>query len=104
MNQPLLSPSERRPHVRQANRNCFRDRLVFFLEERGIETRYLLPLINQPVYVEAFGDLEPRFPVAARLNRSAFYIGCHPFLARSDLVYVVEQFHEFYRRDATRTS
>jgi dTDP-4-amino-4,6-dideoxygalactose transaminase len=76
-----------------------RDRLVFFLEERGIETRYLLPLINQPVYLEAFGELEPKFPVAASLNRTAFYIGCHPFLTRSELAYVVEQFHEFFRRD-----
>jgi dTDP-4-amino-4,6-dideoxygalactose transaminase len=79
-----------------------RDRLVFFLEERGIETRYLLPLINQPVYLEAFGDLEPKFPVAARLNRTAFYIGCHPFLTRSELVYVVEQFREFFRMDTKR--
>jgi dTDP-4-amino-4,6-dideoxygalactose transaminase len=80
-----------------------RDRLVFFLEERGIETRYLLPLINQPVYVEAFGDLDPAFPVAARLNRTAFYIGCHPFLTRAELTYVVEQFHEFFKFDTHTT-
>lgn len=72
--------------------------LVNFLEDRGVETRDLLPLLNQPVYRELFGDLEPRYPVARSLNRSGFYIGCHQYMTPSDADYVVEQFRAFFRR------
>ena len=34
--------------------------LVDHLERSGIETRHLLPLINQPVYRRLFGDLDAR--------------------------------------------
>lgn len=74
-----------------------RDRLIEFLEGRGIETRYLLPLINQPVYRRLFGDLDGDYPVAARLNDTAFYIGCHAGFADSDIDDIVECFHEFFR-------
>ncbi len=74
-----------------------RDRLVQYLEDRAIETRYLLPLINQPVYRRMFGDLDARYPVAARLNRDAFYIGCHPEMTDGDVEYVIDSFHDFFR-------
>jgi len=35
-----------------------REDLVNFLEENLIETRFLLPLLNQPVYKKIFGDIE----------------------------------------------
>lgn len=72
--------------------------LVNFLEDRGVETRDLLPLLNQPVYRRMFGDLEPLFPVAKALNRSAFYIGCHQYMTESDADYVVEQFRAYFRK------
>lgn len=72
--------------------------LVNFLEERGVETRDLLPLLNQPVYRQLFGDLEPQYPVARSLNRSGFYVGCHPGMTNADVDYVVEQFRAFFRR------
>jgi dTDP-4-amino-4,6-dideoxygalactose transaminase len=74
-----------------------RDDLIRFLEDNSIETRYLLPLINQPVYREIFGNLDEEFPVAARLNQNAFYIGCHPDLNDEEAEYVIEKFHEFFR-------
>ena len=74
-----------------------RQDLVNFLEERRIETRDLLPLVNQPVYRKLFGaDLERRYPVARRLNRSAFYIGCHQELSRRSLVYMVDTIRSFF--------
>ena len=73
-----------------------RDELIRYLEERSIETRYLLPLINQPVYRAIFGDLDADYPVAAALNRSAFYIGCHPAITDEETDYVVETFHAFF--------
>jgi len=73
--------------------------LVNHLEERRIETRDLLPLVNQPVYQKLFGaGLEKRYPVARRLNRSAFYIGCHQDLSRRDLAYMIDTIREFFRR------
>jgi len=77
-------------------KNARRDDLIRFLEERGVETRYLLPLINQPVYREMFGDLDDEFPVAARLNARAFYIGSHPGITDEEVDYVIACFHEFF--------
>lgn len=77
-------------------KNARRDDLIRFLEERGVETRYLLPLINQPVYREMFGDLDAEFPVAARLNARAFYIGSHPGITDEEVDYVIACFHEFF--------
>ena len=73
-----------------------RDELIAFLENRAIETRYLLPLINQPVYRELFGDLDEEYPVSAWLNKNAFYIGCHPDMTDDDVEYVIETFQEFF--------
>ncbi len=73
-----------------------RDDLIQYLVNNGIETRYLLPLINQPIYREIFGNLDEQFPVAAWLNDTAFYIGCHPDLTDGDKNYVIEHFHKFF--------
>jgi perosamine synthetase len=72
--------------------------LVNFLEGSGIETRDLLPLINQPVYRKLFGDIEDRYPVAKHLGEAGFYIGCHQYLSNADVKYVIGKFHEFYRK------
>lgn len=71
--------------------------LVNFLEDRGVETRDMLPLLNQPVYKKLFGDIESKFPVAQSLNRSAFYIGCHQYMTANDADYVIEQFRAYFR-------
>ncbi|MBI2787159.1 MAG: DegT/DnrJ/EryC1/StrS family aminotransferase [Elusimicrobia bacterium] len=71
--------------------------LVNFLEDRGVETRDMLPLLNQPVYKKMFGDIESKFPVAKALNRSAFYIGCHQYMTANDADYVIAQFREYFR-------
>jgi dTDP-4-amino-4,6-dideoxygalactose transaminase len=75
-----------------------RDDLVLHLETRGIETRYLLPITNQPVYRHLFVDAERRFPVATRLNRDAFYVGCHPEMSDHDMQRVTAAFHDFFER------
>jgi perosamine synthetase len=74
-----------------------RDDLVRHLEERRIETRYLMPLLSQPVYRRLFGDLEAQYPVARRITRQGFYIGCHQGLTQADLDYVLETFAQFFR-------
>lgn len=73
-----------------------RSHLAAYLEEHGIETRYLLPLINQPIYREVFGNLDEYNPVAASLNANAFYIGCHPQMSDNDVEFVISAFHDFF--------
>jgi perosamine synthetase len=80
-------------------------RLVNFLEELNIETRDLLPLINQPIYRRLFGKLEEQYPVAKELNESAFYIGCHYYMSDEEVEFVVQAFHEFFATaDVSQTS
>jgi perosamine synthetase len=70
--------------------------LVSHLEENGVETRDMVPLLNQPIYKERFGDIEGRFPTAKRVNESGFYVGCHPYLEEEQLDHVVRQVEGFF--------
>ncbi len=73
-----------------------RDRLLMHLERRGIETRYMFPLLNQPVYRRLFPGLEDRYPVAQRLSAQGFFIGIHQGLDEADLDYVAKSFAEYF--------
>jgi len=73
--------------------------LIRFLEENFIETRDMMPLLNQPVYVKLFGKIENQYPVAKWINSNGFYIGCHQYLKKRELDYVIEKFHEFYKKN-----
>jgi perosamine synthetase len=75
-----------------------RKELTAFLESGNIETRPMLPIINQPVYQELFQIDEAQFPVARWINRNGFYLGCHHGLARADLDYIVERIDAFYKQ------
>ncbi|OGZ53408.1 MAG: hypothetical protein A3B25_02195 [Candidatus Ryanbacteria bacterium RIFCSPLOWO2_01_FULL_48_26] len=74
-----------------------RDELVSFLEDHNIETRYILPLINQPYIKKLFGDLSKKYPVSHRINETGFYIGCHEHLSSTDTKYIQAVFDEFFR-------
>ncbi|MDA2933351.1 DegT/DnrJ/EryC1/StrS family aminotransferase [Acidobacteria bacterium AH-259-D05] len=71
--------------------------LVDFLEQNGIETRDMLPLTNQPVYHQLLAWREEDHPVAKRLNKNGFYVGCHQNLTEADLDYMAESFERFVR-------
>lgn len=73
-----------------------KDALVNYLEERGIETRDLLPLVNQPVYKEDFKNKERDYPVATELSKSGFYIGCHQYISNEDVAFIIKTFHDFF--------
>ena len=78
--------------VREGPKNDF----VMHLEHRGIETRDMMPLTNQPVYQDLLHLDESEYPVAQRINASGFYIGCHQDLTSSDLDYVVSVIDEYW--------
>jgi len=69
--------------------------LVNYLETEGIETRDLMPLINQPFYKKMFKLRGEDYPVADWLNNYGFYIGCHQKMGKAELDYIVQKFKEF---------
>ena len=79
-------------------RNESKRNLVNYLEDHNIETRDLLPLVNQPIYRRLYGDLEEELPVAKWINNSGFYIGCHSYLSIEELDYVISVFHDFFKK------
>ena len=72
-----------------------RNRLVMYLEERGIETRMLLPLLNNPCYT-MFDIKRNDYPVAKRLTDYGFDIGCHPEMSNADVEYVIDVVRQFF--------
>jgi perosamine synthetase len=70
--------------------------LVMFLEQHNIETRDMLPFINQPVVVKQFGDIEHDYPVARWINSHGFYIGCHEKITQNERKYIISVFKEFF--------
>lgn len=71
-------------------------KLVNYLENNGIETRDMLPLINQPIYKKLF-NIDPKdYPVADWVNTNGFYIGCHQDISRDDLDYVISLFYDYF--------
>jgi dTDP-4-amino-4,6-dideoxygalactose transaminase len=72
--------------------------IINHLETNGIETRDLMPLINQPYYVSRYGISENDYPTAKLINAGGFYIGCHQYLSNKDIDYVVESIHRFYKK------
>ena len=73
-----------------------RDDLLMHLEKNGIETRYLFPLLGQPVYQKLFPGLAEKFPVARHLAKQGLYIGMHQNLNPTDMLYISRIFHEYF--------
>lgn len=74
--------------------------LCAWLEERGIETREMLPLTNQPVYSQWLN--EDDYPAAAWINDGGFYIGSHQGLTRDDLDYMIEAIQGYFAAKRAR--
>lgn len=72
-----------------------REDLTHYLEKQNIETRPMLPLLNQPIYKELFGDIEKDYPVAEWIDHNGFYVGCHHGLAKAQLDKIVDVVQDF---------
>jgi dTDP-4-amino-4,6-dideoxygalactose transaminase len=73
-----------------------RDQITLYLEERKIETRPMVSLLDQPYYRSRFGkDLDKRYPVARWIQRGGFYIGCHPEMNEPVVEYVLGTLDRF---------
>jgi dTDP-4-amino-4,6-dideoxygalactose transaminase len=73
-----------------------RNDLVRFLEKNNIETRPMLPLLNQPIYKKIFGNIEDSYPVAKWIDSHGFYIGCHHGMTESDIKEVLVVFSQYF--------
>lgn len=71
---------------------------LLFLERNGIETRFLLPTLTQPVYKKIFGEIADDFPIAKMISERGFYIGCHQELTKEELDYTVEIFFSYFKK------
>ena len=71
--------------------------LTQWLEKNNIETRPMMPLLNQPIYKKLFGDLEKDYPVAEWINHYGFYVGCHHGLERGQLDKIIACIHDFLK-------
>ena len=68
-----------------------------WLEENGIETRDMMPLINQPCY-EGMWNPED-YPRAQMVDKCGFYVGIHQDLTIEDLDYIADKIGEYYDTD-----
>ena len=71
-----------------------RDKLALFLERKGIQTRWIMPLTNQPVYKGLWNERD--YPVADMINKKGILLGCHHFLKDRDIRYVFRCFKEYF--------
>lgn len=70
--------------------------IVNYLEERGIETRDMLPLINQPFYKKLFGLNEDDYPNSKWINNNGFYIASHQGLTDLEKNYILSTFEDYF--------
>lgn len=83
------------PLVIKDDKAFTRNEIVKYLEQNNIETRPMLPLLNQPIYKEIFGDIEKDYPVAQWINNNGFYVGCHHGLSKEELNMIIKMIHAF---------
>ena len=83
------------PLVIKDDKAFTRNEIVKYLEQNNIETRPMLPLLNQPIYKEIFGDIEKDYPVAQWINNNGFYVGCHHGLSTEELNMIIKTIHAF---------
>jgi dTDP-4-amino-4,6-dideoxygalactose transaminase len=83
------------PMVIHRSSGIDRDKFLRYLESNGIETRYLFPLLSQPVYQRMFPREDSQYPVARRLAENGFFIGMHQGLTEEDIQYVAQVIKDY---------
>ena len=73
-----------------------RDNFLMHLEKNGIETRYMFPLLGQPIYQKLFPRREDQYPTANYLSHRGFFIGMHQGLSGADMLYIYHVIKEYF--------
>lgn len=71
----------------------YRDIFAQYLEKKGIQTRWIMPLTNQPVYENWMNNFA--YPNADYINDHGILLGCHQFLTKEHLDYIVSTIEEY---------
>lgn len=71
--------------------------LCNYLEHLGVETRDMLPLINQPFFRQSYSIKEGDYPVSERILDRGFYIGCHLYLGPTELNHIIRCFRSYFK-------
>lgn len=74
-----------------------RDALLLFLEKRGIETRYLFPMLNQPVYTNLYGRRPADCPAARVIEQNGILLGIHQGITDEAIQYVADAFSAYFQ-------
>lgn len=72
--------------------------LCLALEEAGIETREMLPLINQPCYAKLVDGSYMGYSIAKWINEKGFYIPCHQGIGVEELDRLKAAFSRFFEK------
>lgn len=75
-------------------RGMDKEPLMQYLNEKRIETRDMLPILDQPCY----SYLDPKkFPNSKWVLESGFYVGCHQDLEPEDIQYIIQELNNYLR-------
>lgn len=74
-----------------------RDSLMQYLERNGIMTRYLMPLLSQPIVRKYYGNMDKKFPVSHMLDNRGMLIGCYPEMTDIQVQYVIERITSYFK-------
>ena len=74
------------------NKGIDKEPIMQYLNEHMVETRDMLPILNQPAYSYLNPD---DFPVSKWIVDSGFYVGCHQDLTPEDIEYVLQTIKDF---------
>lgn len=83
------------PIVIKSDSTVTKRKLVEHLESKGIETRDMLPLVNQPIYQHMIEG--QTFDVSTMIVNNGFFIGSHPGVSDDQINYVVNVLIEFFQ-------
>lgn len=86
------------PIVLKENSGIEYKNIIDYLESQNIETRPMLPLLNQPIYIKLFGGIEEQYPVAKYIDSHGFYIGCHHGMTEEQVTYVIEKLSDYLNK------
>lgn len=92
------------PLVIKKPRTISRKELRAKLELEGIETRPLFGSIptQQPAFSYLKSKCKGKLPNADYIGLNGFYVGCHQYLQKSDLEYMVEAFKKILNKSKSR--
>lgn len=71
-----------------------RDKLMIYLENKGIQSRTMMPLISQPI---AKPFVKKKYPVAQYIGEKGILLPCHQYLTQNQLDYMISKIKKFYR-------